>query len=321
MRGRRQAVEIVFDHATKNYPGRSVPAVDDLTFSIPAGEICCLVGPSGGGKTTAMKLVNRLVELTSGDVRIDGQSVNSLDETELRRGIGYVIQQVGLFPHMTVAENVATVPKLLGWSKQEISPRVDELLDLVDLPARDYRSRYASQLSGGERQRVGLARALAADPPVMLMDEPFGALDPITRTRLQKELLRIQGEIRKTIIFVTHDIDEAILVGNRIAILREGGVLVQYDTPDELLAHPADDFVARFVGRDRGLKRLSLKRLADVELAPVNGVARPVADDSTTLRDALSLMLSEGSQELLVVGPNEEPRGVLTIDRLTELLS
>jgi len=321
VRGRRQAVEIVFDHATKRYPGRAGPAVDDLTFSIPAGEVCCLVGPSGGGKTTAMKLVNRLVELTSGDVRIDGQSVNSLDETELRRGIGYVIQQVGLFPHMTVAENVATVPKLLGWSRAEIAERVDELLDLVDLPAKDYRSRYASQISGGERQRVGLARALAADPPVMLMDEPFGALDPITRTRLQKELLRIQDEVRKTIIFVTHDIDEAILIGNRIAILREGGVLVQYDTPDEILAHPADEFVSRFVGRDRGLKRLSLKRLADVELGPVNGVIRPVADDSTTLRDALSLMLSEGSEELLVVGPNQEPRGVLTIHRLTEFLS
>jgi osmoprotectant transport system ATP-binding protein len=321
VRGRRQAVEIVFDHATKRYPGRAAPAVDDLTLSIPAGDICCLVGPSGGGKTTAMKLVNRLVELTSGDVRIDGQSVNSLDETELRRGIGYVIQQVGLFPHMTIAENIATVPKLLGWSKQEITVRVDELLDLVDLPAKDYRSRYASQISGGERQRVGLARALAADPPVMLMDEPFGALDPITRTRLQKELLRIQDEVRKTIIFVTHDIDEAILIGNRIAILREGGVLVQYDTPDELLAHPADDFVARFVGQDRGLKRLSLKRLSDLALGPVNGVVRPVAKDSTTLRDALSLMLSEGSQELLVVGPNQEPRGVLTIDRLTEFLS
>jgi osmoprotectant transport system ATP-binding protein len=321
VRGRREAVEIVFDHATKRYPGRTTAAVDDLTLSIPAGEVCCLVGPSGGGKTTAMKLVNRLVELTSGDVRIDGQSVNAMDETELRRGIGYVIQQVGLFPHMTVAENIATVPKLLGWSKSEIAVRVDELLDLVDLPAKDYRSRYASQLSGGERQRVGLARALAADPPVMLMDEPFGALDPITRTRLQKELLRIQDEVRKTIIFVTHDIDEAIFLGTRIAILREGGVLVQYDAPDEILAHPADEFVARFVGQDRGLKRLSLKRLADVELAPANGIVAPVADESTTLRDALSLMLSEGSEELLVLGPNQEPRGVLTIHRLTELLS
>jgi osmoprotectant transport system ATP-binding protein len=321
VRGRRQAVEIVFDHATKRYPGRATPVVDDLTLSIPAGEVCCLVGPSGGGKTTAMKLVNRLVDLTSGDVRIDGQSVNALDETELRRGIGYVIQQVGLFPHMTVAENIATVPKLLGWSKAEIAQRVDELLELVDLPAKDYRSRYASQLSGGERQRVGLARALAADPPVMLMDEPFGALDPITRTRLQKELLRIQDEVRKTIIFVTHDIDEAIFIGDKIAILREGGVLVQYDAADEILSHPADEFVARFVGQDRGLKRLSLKRLTDVELAPVNGAVRPVADESTTLRDALSLMLSEGSEELLVVGPNQEPRGVLTIHRLTELLS
>jgi osmoprotectant transport system ATP-binding protein len=321
VRGRRQAVEIVFDHATKRYPGRAAPAVDDLSLSIPAGEVCCLVGPSGGGKTTAMKLVNRLVELTSGDVRIDGRSVRALDQTELRRGIGYVIQQVGLFPHMTVAENIATVPRLLGWSKAEIAERVDELLDLVDLPARDYRARYASQISGGERQRVGLARALAADPPVMLMDEPFGALDPITRTRLQKELLRIQGELRKTIIFVTHDIDEAILVGDRIAILREGGVLAQYDTPDELLAHPADEFVARFVGADRGLKRLSLRRLSELELEPVDGVVAPLADDGTTLRDALSLMLSEGSRRLLVAGPDGQPRGVVTLERLTELLS
>ena len=321
VRGRRQAVEIVFDHATKLYPGRATPAVDDLSLTIPAGEVCCLVGPSGGGKTTAMKLVNRLVELTSGDVRVDGQSIRAVDETELRRGIGYVIQQVGLFPHMTVAENIATVPRLLGWEKREIAERVDELLDFVDLPARDYRSRYASQLSGGERQRVGLARALAADPPVMLMDEPFGALDPITRTRLQRELLRIQGELRKTIIFVTHDIDEAILLGDRIAILREGGVLVQYDTPDRILAEPADEFVARFVGADRGLKRLSLKRLSEVALDPVNGRVAPVASEGTTLRDALSLMLSEGSRELVVLGSDEQPRGVLTLERLTELLS
>ena len=321
MRGRRQAVEIVFDHATKLYPGRATPAVDDLSLTIPAGEVCCLVGPSGGGKTTAMKLVNRLVELSSGEVRVDGQSVRDIDETELRRGIGYVIQQVGLFPHLTVAENIATVPRLLGWSKQEIAERVDELLDFVDLPARDYRSRYASQLSGGERQRVGLARALAADPPVMLMDEPFGALDPITRTRLQRELLRIQGELRKTIIFVTHDIDEAILLGDRIAILREGGVLVQYDTPDRILAEPADEFVARFVGADRGLKRLSLKRLSEIALEPANGRVAPVAPAGTTLRDALSLMLSEGSRELVVLGPDEQPRGVLTFERITELLS
>ena len=319
MRDRRQAVEIVFDHATKRYPGRASPAVDDLTMTIPAGEVCCLVGPSGGGKTTAMKLVNRLVELTSGDVRVDGRSVTSLDETTLRRGIGYVIQQVGLFPHMTVAENIATVPRLLGWSKQETRQRIDELLDLVDLPARDYRSRYASQLSGGERQRVGLARALAADPPVMLMDEPFGALDPITRTRLQNELLRIQQEVRKTIIFVTHDIDEAILIGDRIAILRDGGVLAQYDTPDQILAQPADDFVARFVGTDRGLKRLSLTQLDELQLEPANGAAGPVLDGHTTLRDALSTMLNEGTRTV-VVEADDGTRQMLTLDRLTELL-
>jgi len=320
VRAAREAVDIVFDGATKRYPGRRAPAVDDLTFSIQAGEICCLVGPSGGGKTTAMKLVNRLVELTSGDVRIDGRSVRDLDPTELRRGIGYVIQQVGLFPHMTVGENVATVPRLLGWRRDEIRPRVDELLDLVDLPAVDYRSRYASQLSGGERQRVGLARALAADPPVMLMDEPFGALDPITRARLQKELLRIQGEVQKTIVFVTHDIDEAILIGDRIAILREGGRLVQVDTPERLLARPADEFVERFVGEDRGLKRLSLTTLAEVELDPPSDIVTPTAGAETTLRDALSLMLSEGSRSLLVLDADERPRGVLTFDRLSELL-
>ena len=190
-----------------------------------------------------MRLVNRLIDFDEGEITLGGRSVRSLDLTELRRGIGYVIQQVGLFPHMTVADNVATVPRLLGWPKARIAARVDELLDLVDLPAVDYRERFPSQLSGGERQRVGLARALAADPPAMLMDEPFGALDPITRARLQHELLRIQNEVRKTIIFVTHDIDEAILLGDRIAILREGGVLAQYDTPERILEQPADDFV------------------------------------------------------------------------------
>jgi osmoprotectant transport system ATP-binding protein len=309
----------VFDHATKRYPGRETPAVDDLSLTIPAGEVCCLVGPSGGGKTTAMKLVNRLVELTSGDVRIDGRSVTALDETELRRGIGYVIQQVGLFPHMSVGDNVGTVPRLLGWKRKEIRARVDELLDLVDLPARDYRDRYAAQLSGGERQRVGLARALAAEPPVMLMDEPFGALDPITRTRLQDELLRIQAELRKTIIFVTHDIDEAVLLGDRVAILREGGVLVQYDTPDAVLARPADEFVARFVGADRGLKRLSLLRLSDVELEPAGDGAAPEVDVETTLRDAVSRMLDEGATSVLVRSDGRVV-GSISLERITRLL-
>jgi osmoprotectant transport system ATP-binding protein len=252
-------------------------------------------------------------------VRVDGRSVKELDATTLRRGIGYVIQQVGLFPHMTVAENIGTVPRLLGWSKKETQQRTDELLDLVDLPARDYRSRYASQISGGERQRVGLARALAADPPLMLMDEPFGALDPITRTRLQNELLRIQDELRKTIIFVTHDIDEAILLGDRIAILREGGVLVQYDTPERILAEPADEYVARFVGADRGLKRLSLTRLDELELEPANGAIGPVLDGGTTLRDALSAMLNDGARVVLVEGADGRRR-MLTLDKLTELL-
>jgi osmoprotectant transport system ATP-binding protein len=315
------AAEIVFDHVTKRYGGRAGPAVDDLSLTVPAGEICVLVGPSGGGKTTAMKMVNRLIDITEGDIRIGGQSVKALDVTELRRGIGYVIQQTGLFPHMTVAENVATVPKLLGWDKARIRTRVDELLDLVDLPAHDYRARYASQLSGGEKQRVGLARALAADPPAMLMDEPFGALDPITRTRLQHEFLRIHRAVRKTVIFVTHDIDEAILMGDRIAILRPGGRLAQYDTPDAILAHPADEFVASFVGADRGLKRLSLTRLDQIELGPLNGASAPALEGSTTLRDALSLMLTEGSRLVVVLDGNGRPSGTVSLEALSERLA
>jgi osmoprotectant transport system ATP-binding protein len=313
------AAEIVFDHVTKRYPGRAEPAVSDLSLTVPAGEICCLVGPSGAGKTTAMRLVNRLIDFDEGDITIGGQSVRALDLTELRRGIGYVIQQVGLFPHMTVADNVATVPRLRGWPKQRIAARVDELLDLVDLPADDYRARFATQLSGGERQRVGLARALAADPPAMLMDEPFGALDPITRARLQHELLRIQGEVRKTIIFVTHDIDEAILLADRIAILREGGVLAQYDTPERILERPADEFVERFIGSDRGIKLLSLRRLDELELAPLDGEIPLRAAGSTSLRDALSQMITHGARALVVVDDAGAPQGVVTLDALAEL--
>ena len=313
------AAEIVFDHVTKRYPGRAEPAVSDLTLTVPAGEICCLVGPSGAGKTTAMKLVNRLIDFDEGEITLGGRSVRALDVIELRRGIGYVIQQVGLFPHMTVADNVATVPRLLGVPKREIEGRVDELLDLVDLPAVDYRARFPSQLSGGERQRVGLARALAGNPPAMLMDEPFGALDPITRARLQHELLRIQNELRKTIIFVTHDIDEAILLGDRIAILREGGVLAQYDTPERILEHPADEFVERFIGADRGIKLLSLRRLGELELAPLDGAIDLRADAGTSLRDALSLMITHGSRSLVVTNSDGEPKGVVTLDALATL--
>jgi osmoprotectant transport system ATP-binding protein len=316
------AAEIVFQNVTKRYPARSGAAVDNLSLTISAGEICVLVGPSGGGKTTAMKMVNRLIEITEGDILIDGRSVRSLDVIELRRRIGYVIQHVGLFPHMSIADNIATVPRLLGWPKGRIEARVSELLELVGLDA-EYRERYPRQLSGGQQQRVGLARAMAADPSVMLMDEPFGALDPITRDRLQQEFLRLHAEIRKTVIFVTHDIDEAIKMGDRIAILREGGILAQYDTPDAILANPADEFVARFVGADRSLKRLALKRLADVELlaAPNGDESRyPTVAASTTLRDALALMLEEGRSELAVM---DEGRmcGLCSVDQVAALLA
>jgi osmoprotectant transport system ATP-binding protein len=315
-----QAAEIVFDGVTKIYPGRREPAVDDLSITIPAGEICVLVGPSGGGKTTAMKLVNRLIDLTEGDIRIDGRSVRSLDETDLRRGIGYVIQQIGLFPHMTVAGNIATVPRLLGWDRARTDARVGELLELVGLDPDGDRKRYPAQLSGGQRQRVGLARALAADPPLMLMDEPFGAIDPITRERLQDEFLRLHSEIRKTVIFVTHDIDEAIKMGDRIAILQEGGRLAQYDTPDAILAHPASDFVAQFVGADRGLKRLSLATLGDIELEPMNGVLEPRASLDTTLRDALSLMLTNQGGPLVAVDDEDRPVGLATVETVSRAL-
>ena len=267
-----------------------------------------------------MKMVNRLIDVTEGTISIGGRSIGSIDLTELRRGIGYVIQQTGLFPHLTVSANVATVPRLLGWPKQRIQSRVAELLELVGL-ATDYADRYPSQLSGGERQRVGLARALAADPPVMLMDEPFGALDPITRARLQQEFLRLHQEIGKTVIFVTHDIDEAITMGDRVAVLRPGGRLVQYDSPDAILARPADEFVASFVGADRGLKRLSLSSLSEIELAPLDGVVGPEVAGSTTLRDALSLMLTEGARALVVLGSDGRPAGVVTFDLLSRRLA
>jgi osmoprotectant transport system ATP-binding protein len=247
--------------------------------------------------------------------------VRSLDLVELRRGIGYVIQQVGLFPHQTVGDNIGTVPKLLGWPKKEIRARAEELLELVGLEAADA-TRYPGQLSGGQRQRVGLARALAANPPLMLMDEPFGAIDPITRERLQDEFLRLHRELRKTVIFVTHDIDEAIKMGDRIAILHAGGVLAQYATPDEILANPASDFVERFVGADRGLKRLSLRSLREIELEPVGDAPSdtPRCKPSTTLRDALSLMLTEGAQEVVVADDGGEPVGSLSLARVSELL-
>jgi osmoprotectant transport system ATP-binding protein len=266
-------------------------------------------------------MVNRLIDITEGDITIDGRSVRSLNPTELRRSMGYVIQQIGLFPHMSVGDNVAVVPRLLGWPRAEIRKRVDELLELVGLDPTADRDRYPTQLSGGQQQRVGLARALAADPAVMLMDEPFGALDPITRDRLQNEFLRLHGEFRKTVIFVTHDIDEAIKLGNRIAIVREGGVLVQYDAPDAILAHPADDFVAQLVGADRGLKRLSLRTLGEIQLEALDGATAPTAPTSTTLRDVLSLMLTEGTYRVIVVDAEGKPLGLVRFDQVSNLLA
>jgi osmoprotectant transport system ATP-binding protein len=250
---------------TKRFSGQASPAVDRLTMDIPEGEIVVLVGPSGCGKTTSLKMINRIIEPSSGHIIIAGEDVTDSNPDHLRRGIGYVIQQIGLFPHVTIKDNVATVPRLLNWDRDRITARVDELLDVVGLDPDVYRDRYPKELSGGQRQRVGVARALAADPPVLLMDEPFGAIDPITRTRLQNEFLRLQEELQKTIVFVTHDIDEAIKMGDRIAILREQSHIAQFATPEEILTQPANDFVEDFVGSGATLKRLKLSRVRDVD--------------------------------------------------------
>ncbi|MFL5726620.1 MAG: betaine/proline/choline family ABC transporter ATP-binding protein [Chloroflexota bacterium] len=301
---------VQFDHVSKSYDpeatrrGGAPGAVNDLSLTVPAGKICILVGPSGCGKTTSLKMVNRLIEPTSGRITIDGVDVTSQEVTQLRRGIGYVIQQVGLFPHQTIGENVATVPRLMGWSKERQRERSEELLAIVGLEPATYRDRYPAQLSGGERQRVGVARALAADPPIMLMDEPFGAVDPIVRDRLQNEFLRIQESIAKTILFVTHDIDEAIKMGDLVAVFQTGGVLAQFGPPTEILAAPASEFVARFVGQDRGLKRLSLLRVSDVALGTAT-TARP--GDSAA--DARARALADPLQYLLVVDDANRPIG------------
>jgi osmoprotectant transport system ATP-binding protein len=286
-RSGRPASPVEYRDVTKRYPGQAEPAIKELSLEVPAGEICVLVGPSGCGKTTALRLANRMIELSGGDILIDGESIRAHPAAELRRGIGYVIQQVGLFPHLTIADNIATVPKLLGWDRKRIAQRVDELLELTSLGA-EMRDRYPAQLSGGQRQRVGVARALAVDPPLMLMDEPFGAIDPINRERLQNQFLRLQSEIRKTILFVTHDIDEAIKMGDRVAVLEKGGVLSQYATPPELLMSPANDFVEDFVGADRALKRLSLLRVRDVDLwkAPLVRVGEPIASARAAIAGA-----------------------------------
>jgi osmoprotectant transport system ATP-binding protein len=309
--GYREAVELEFLEATKIYSDADAAAVDHLSLKVPAGEICVLVGPSGCGKTTAMRMVNRMIDISSGDILVDGRSVRDRDVDDLRREIGYVIQQIGLFPHRTIGDNVATVPRLLGWDKKRIA--------LIGLP-QEMIGRYPAQLSGGQRQRVGVARALAADPPLMLMDEPFGAIDPINRERLQNEFLRLQALVRKTIVFVTHDIDEAIKMGDRIAILQVGGKLAQYAPPEELLLSPASPFVENFVGADRALKMLSLRRVRDVDLWRVAMVraGEPVAEVRRRIEDA-------DIDIPLLIDDDGRPRGwlserALTGDRVREEL-
>ncbi|BDZ49525.1 hypothetical protein GCM10025867_17660 [Frondihabitans sucicola] len=274
---------IVLDKVTKRYPGQKVPAVDGITLEIPAGKIVMLVGPSGCGKTTTLKMINRLIEPSEGTIQLGDDDVTTIDGDDLRKRIGYVVQAGGLFPHMTVAQNIAIVPKMLGWSKSRITARVDELLELVSLDPATYRDRYPKELSGGQQQRVGVARALAADPPVLLMDEPFGAVDPITRQRLQDELINIQHELHKTIVIVTHDFDEAVKLGDWIVVFTEGAHIVQYDTPERILAEPANEFVENFIGAGAGLKQLTLTRVRDVDLQEAV-VAKPGKQDQRCSR-------------------------------------
>ncbi len=305
--------EIRFENVVKVFPDMSRPAVNGITLTVGSGEFIVFLGPSGCGKTTLMKMVNRLYEPTSGEVYIDDLPIHAVDTTTLRRRIGYVIQQIGLFPHMTVAENVAVVPRLLGWDDAHIAARSDELLAMVALPPDEYRDRYPAQLSGGQRQRVGVARALAGDPGVILMDEPFGAIDAITRAELQDSFLELQRRLHKTILFVTHDVDEALRLADRIVVLREGQV-VQYDTPLNILTKPADEFVHQLIGASDIVRQLSLLKSEHV-MRPLNGEA--VADTVgryQSLREALSTFLTSSADYLVVVDGDDQPVGVIDID-------
>ncbi|WP_234010737.1 betaine/proline/choline family ABC transporter ATP-binding protein [Streptomyces sp. SPB074] len=292
------------ENLTKIYAGTSVPAVENVSLEIKAGETVVFVGPSGGGKTTLLKMINRLIEPSSGRIRIGGEDVTDMDPVKLRRKIGYAIQSSGLFPHLTVAQNIALVPKMIGWSKSRVKDRVEEMLDLVGLDPGEFRGRYPRQLSGGQQQRVGVARALAADPPVLLMDEPFGAVDPITRDHLQDELIRLQHELHKTIVFVTHDFDEAIKIGDRIAVLRDRSKIAQFDTPEAILTNPADDFVSGFVGAGAALKRLNLTRVRDVGITDWPTVS--VDDPLQTIFDRLRAA-GAGHNELLMLDRRDRP--------------
>ncbi|MGB0114336.1 MAG: betaine/proline/choline family ABC transporter ATP-binding protein, partial [Ilumatobacteraceae bacterium] len=287
----------------KVYPGSTVPAVADLDLKIPVGEILVLVGPSGCGKSTTLRLINRMIEPSSGRIIFDGEDVTTVNADMLRRRIGYVIQQIGLFPHQTIAQNIGTVPRLLGWDKKRIAARVDELLEITGLEPNQYRDRYPKELSGGQAQRVGVARALGGDPEVLLMDEPFGAIDPITRDRLQNEFLRLQSELKKTIVFVTHDIDEAIKMGDRIAILGEQSVIRQFDTPERILAYPVDDFVSDFIGSGSTLKGLNFERVRDLELS----ADFPVVGVDTDRAEAQRLYENSPEKWMLVLDREQRP--------------
>nr|WP_275955972.1 ABC transporter ATP-binding protein [Nocardioides aquaticus] len=301
---------------TKRYPGTDKAAVDAVDMEIPAGEIVVFVGPSGCGKTTTMRMINRMIAPSDGVIEIDGRDVASLNDTTLRRQIGYVIQQIGLIPHLTIAANVALVPKLLKWDKKRIEARVDEMLTVVGLDPEQYRDRYPRQLSGGQQQRVGVARALAADPPIMLMDEPFGAVDPITRGRLQDEFRNLQKTLKKTIVFVTHDFDEALKLGDRIAVLREGSQIAQYDTPEAILANPADDFVAGFIGEGAALKRLHFEQVSSLEMDRADGGATDTSvAPGDSLYHALDLMVGRGLSNIPVVDGGQT-RGSVSVQAI-----
>jgi osmoprotectant transport system ATP-binding protein len=305
---------------TKRFPGAAHPAVDRLTLAVPEGAVCVLIGPSGCGKTTTMRIINRMIEPDAGTVIVNGRNVMDVDPVTLRRHIGYVIQQIGLFPHWSIADNIATVPQLLGWDERRIAARVDDLLALVGMDPATYRHRFPRELSGGQKQRVGVARALAADPPVMLMDEPFGAVDPIVRARLQLEFRAILRGLRKTVIFVTHDIDEAIRMGDLIAIMKDGA-LVQCDPPERILAAPKDAFIAEFVGADRALKRLALITAGAAAQPGAAPPGAPVVLPATSLRDVLSALLASGADVAAVTDADGAPHGSISLAAIRERAS
>jgi osmoprotectant transport system ATP-binding protein len=315
----KKAAPIELVGIRKQYPDGTV-AVGDLSLEVRAGELVVLIGPSGCGKSTVLRMINRLIEPTAGKILLDGEDVTRVDPVQLRRRIGYVIQNVGLFPHQTIRANVGTVPRLLGWPRARVLERSNELLDLVGLDPVKLGKRYPQELSGGQRQRVGVARALAADPVVLLMDEPFSAVDPIVRGRLQEEFLRLQADVRKTIVLVTHDLDEAVRLGDRIAVLSQGGKLEQYDSPADLLGRPASPFVREFVGADRGIRRLAVTPVGRDILEPLTGDdgAYPSAELGTSLYDALAAMLVTNSDYLRITDGGE-PVGLLTRHRLLSI--